>query len=144
MLVDYVEIRMSTQGEHTFAEGVLVSGENIDSFTAGEALSARTGVAISGDFTVTEPAADAGNFVGVVAYDVANGEEVAVIKRDCEVKVEAAETVTAGDELVPDGSGAFETVATSTLDSGFLIAAEGGSDGDIIRAEIYSAGGATA
>lgn len=135
---------MSTQGEHTFAEGVLVSGENIDSYTAGEALTARTGVEMSGDYTVSESAADSGEFVGVVAYDVANGEEVAVIKRDCEVKVEAAETVTAGDELVPDGSGAFETVATSALSAGFLLASEGGSAGDIIRAEIFSAGGATA
>lgn len=135
---------MSTQGEHTFAEGVLVSGENIDSFTAGEALTARTGVSISGDYTVSEPAADAGEFVGVVAYDVASGEEVAVIKRDCEVKVSVSETVTAGDELIPDGSGGFETVATSAASAGFLIAQEGGGSGDIIRAEIFSAGGATA
>jgi hypothetical protein len=135
---------MSTQGEHTFAQGVLVSGENIDSYTAGEDLTARTGVSISGDYTVSEPAADAGEFVGVVAYDVASGEQVAVIKRDCEVKVEVSESVTAGDELVPDGSGTFETVATSGLTEGFLIAAEGGSDNDLVRAEIYSAGGATA
>jgi hypothetical protein len=133
-----------TQGEHTFAEGVLVSGENIASYTAGEALTARTGVEMSGDYTVSESAADSGEFIGVVAYDVENGEEVAVIKRDCEVKIEAAESITAGDELVPDGSGAFETVATSGLSSGFLVAQVGGSDGDIIRAEIISAGGATA
>lgn len=136
---------MSTQGEHTFAEGVLVSGENIDSYTAGEDLTARTGVSISGDYTVTEPAADAGEFVGVVAYDVASGEQVAVIKRDCEVKIQVSESVSAGDELVPDGSGSFETVATSGLtDGGFLVAATGGSADDLIRAEIFSAGGATA
>jgi|AKVG01.1.fsa_nt_gi hypothetical protein len=133
----------TTQGEHTFAEGVLVSGENIDSYTAGEDLTARTGVSMSGDYTVSEPAADAGDFVGVVAYDVSSGEEVAVIKRDCEVKVSISESVTAGDELVPDGSGGFETVATSGLSAGFLIATEGGSSSDVIRAEIFSAGGAT-
>lgn len=135
---------MSTQGEHTFAEGVLVSGENINSYTAGEDLTARTGVAISGDYTVSEPAADAGNFIGVVAYDVANGEEVAVIERDCEVKIEVSETVTAGDELIPDGSGGFETVATSAAASGFLVAREGGAAGDIIHAGITAASGATA
>lgn len=131
-------------GEHTFDEGVLVSGENIDSYTAGEDLTARTGVSISGDYTVSEPAADAGTFTGVVAYDVSSGEQVAVIKRDCEVKVEVSETVTAGDELVPDGSGGFETAATSALSAGFLIAREGGSANDVIHAEIFSAGGATA
>jgi len=130
--------------EHTFAEGVLVSGENIDSYTAGEALDARTGVEHSGDYEVSECAADSGNFTGVVAYDVASGEEVAVIKRDCEVRVSVSESVTAGDELVPDGSGGFETVATSSLSAGFLIANEGGSSGDLVEAEIYSAGGATA
>lgn len=130
--------------EHNFAQGVLISGENIDSYTAGEALSARAGVAQSGDYEVTEPAADAGNFTGVVAYDVASGEEVAVIKRDCEVRISVSEAVTAGDELVPDGSGGFETVATSALSSGFLVANEGGSSGDLVEAEIFAAGGATA
>lgn len=134
-----------TNGEHVFEEGILVSGENIDSYTAGEALTRGTGVAQSGDYTVTEPAADAGDFTGVVAYDVANGEEVAVIKRDCEVRIQVSETVSAGDELVPDGSGGFETVATSGLtDGGFLVANEGGSADDWIEAEIFSAGGATA
>lgn len=133
-----------TQGEHTFAEGVLVSGENINSYTAGEDLTKRTGVFISGDYTVKEPAADAGEFIGVVAYDVSSGEEVAVIERDCEVKVQISESVTAGDELVPDGSGKFETVATSGLTSGFLIAREGGSSDDVIDAAIFAVGGATA
>jgi len=130
--------------EHTFAESVLVSGENIDSYTAGEALTARTGVETSGDRTVTEVPADTAEFTGVVAYDVASGEEVAVIKRDCEVKVSISETVSAGNELVPDGSGGFETVATSGLTEGFLVAQEGGSSGDIIQAEIVGAGGTTA
>lgn len=129
--------------EHTFAEGVLVSGENIDHYTAGEALTARTGVAHSGDYTVSEVAADTATFTGVVAYDVASGEEVAVIKRDCEVRITVSETVTAGDELVPDGNGGFETVATSGLSEGYLIANEGGSDGDLVECEIFSAGGAT-
>lgn len=130
--------------EHNFAEGVLVSGENLDSYTAGEELTARTGVSYNGNFEVTEPAADAGEFIGVVAYDVASGNEVDVIKRDCEVKIEVSESVTAGDELVPDGSGAFETVATSGLSAGFLLASEGGGSGDLVTAEIFAAGGATA
>jgi hypothetical protein len=130
--------------EHTFAEGVLISGENVDSYTAGEALTARTGVEQTGNYTVSECAADSGDFTGVVAYDVASGEEVAVIKRDCEVKVAVSESVSAGDELVPDGSGGFETVATSGLSSGFLIANESAGNGELVEAEIFAAGGATA
>lgn len=130
--------------EHTFAEGVLVSGENIDSYTADSALTARTGVEIVGDYAVDEVAADASSFTGVVAYDVASGEQVAVIKRDCEVRIEVSESVSAGDELIADGSGAFETVATSSASAGFLVANEGGSNGDLVEAEIIGAGGATA
>lgn len=130
--------------EHNFAEDVLISGENIDSYSANSDLTARTGVEITGDYTVDEAAADSGNFTGVVAYDVSSGEEVAVIKRDCEVKVEVSESVSAGDELVPAGSSQFETVATSALSTGFLVANEGGGSGDLVEAEIIAAGGATA
>lgn len=131
--------------EHNFVEDVLISGENIDSYTAGEALTARTGVAQSADgYTVAEVAADTATFTGVVAYDVASGEEVAVIKRDCEVRVSVSEAVSAGDELVPDGSGGFETVATSGLSSGYLIANEDAGSGELVEAEIFAAGGATA
>lgn len=130
--------------EHNFAEGVLVSGENIDSYTAGESLDARTPVAITGNFEVSEPAADAGQFTGVVAYDVASGEEVAVIKRDCEVNIRVSEAVSAGDELAPDGSGGFETVATSGLTSGFAVANEGAGTNELCEVELTSAGGVTA
>jgi hypothetical protein len=134
---------MSTS-EHTFAEDVLISGDNIDSYTADSALTARTGVKITGNYTVDEAPADDGAFTGVVAYDVASGEEVAVIKRDCEVTIEVSETVTAGDELVPAGSSQFETVATSGLSSGFLVANEGGGSGELVECEIIAGGGATA
>lgn len=131
-------------GEHTFAEGVLISGENIDNYTAGEDLDARDPVHISGNYEVTEPNADEGNFTGVVAYDVASGEEVAVIKRDCEVRITVSESVSAGDELIPDGSGKFETVATSAASSGFLVANESAGADELCEAEIVSASGVTA
>jgi len=130
--------------EHNFAEGVLVSGENIANYTAASALSARTPVAITGNYTVDEPAAGGGSFTGVVAYDVASGEEVAVIKRDCEARVSVSEAVSAGDELVPDGSGGFETVATSTASAGFVVANESASANSLCEVEIFGAGGATA
>ena len=135
---------MSTQGEHQFEEEVLVSGENLDSYNAGEDLTIREPVGYSGDFEVSASAAGEGDFVGVVLYDVSSGEEVGVAKRDCEVRIEVSETVTAGDELLPDGSGAFETVATSTGSSGVAIATEGGSANDVIVAEIVTAQGVTA
>ena len=130
--------------EHNFAEGVLISGENIDSYTAGEQLDARTPVAITGNYEVTEPAADSETFTGVAAYTVADGEEVPVIKRDCEVRIAVSEAVTAGDELVPDGAGGFETVATSGASTGFLVANEDAGSGELCEAEIIAAGGATA
>ena len=135
---------MVTQGEHTFAEGVLISGENIDSYTAGEALSARTPVTQDGDYEVTESAAG-GQFTGVAAYDVASGEEVPVIKRDCEVRVEVSEAVSAGDTLTPAGSGQFAQAVSADGDSEVAIANEGASgSGELVEAEIIGASGVTA
>lgn len=136
---------MSTQGEHSFSEEVLVSGENLDSYDAASELTIREPVGMSGDFQVDASAAGEGDFVGVALYDVASGEEVAVAKRDCEVRIEVSEAVSAGDELLPDGAGAFESVATSSGSSGVAIATEGsGGSGEIITAEIITAQGVTA
>ena len=130
--------------EHTFAEDVLISGENIDDYTAGEALTARTPVAQTGNYTVTESSAG-GEFTGVVAYDVASGEEVAVIKRDCEVRVEVSEAVDAGDALSPAGSGQFAQAVSADGDSEVLIANEDASGtGELVEAEIVAAVGVTA
>lgn len=130
--------------EHTIPEGVLISGENIDDYAAGEALTARTPVAITGDYTVTEPAAG-GSFTGVVGYDVASGEEVPVIKRDCEVRVEVSEAVSAGDVLTPAGSGQFAQAVSANGDSEVLVANESaGGTGELVEAEIIGAAGVTA
>jgi hypothetical protein len=130
--------------EHQFAEDVLISGENIDSYTAGEALTARTPVAQTGNYEVTESPAG-GAFTGVVAYDVASGEEVAVIKRDCEARVEVSEAVSAGDALSPAGSGQFAQAVSADGDSEVLIANEDASgSGELVEAEIVSAVGVTA
>lgn len=129
--------------EHNFAEGVLISGENIDSYTAGEALSARTPVGQTGNYTVSQPAKGSGPFNGVVAYDVASGEEVAVIKRDCEVRVSVSEAVTAGDALTPDGSGGFEVATAADGDIEVAIANESAGAGELVEAEIHSAVGNT-
>lgn len=135
---------MVTQGEHTFEEEVLVSGENVDSYLAASDLTLREPVGTSGGFEVDASAAGEGDFVGVAMYDVSAGEQVAVAKRDCEVRIEVSEAVSAGDELLPDGSGSFESVATSTGSSGVAVATEGSGGSDIIVAEIVSAQGATA
>lgn len=133
-----------TQGEHTFDIEILISGENIDSYTAGEALVAGEPVGMSGDYTVSGSAAGEGDFIGVVAYDVASGEPVPVIKRDCEVNVPVSEAVSAGDELLPDGAGEFETVATSAGSSGVAIVRNGTGGSGTAQVEIVSAQGATA
>jgi hypothetical protein len=133
-----------TQGEHTFDIEILISGENIDNYTAGEALSAGEPVGLSGDYEVSGSAAGEGDFIGVVAYDVASGEEVPVIKRDCEVRVPVSEATTAGDELLPDGAAEFETVATSAGSNGVAIVSSGTAGSGTADVEIVSAQGATA
>lgn len=133
-----------TQGEHTFEIEVLLSGENVNSYTAGEDLTAGEPVGISGDYTVSASSAGGGDFIGVVAYDVASGEEVAVIERDCEVHAEVSEAVTAGDLVVPDGVGTFETVATSTASAGVAIVQDGAAAGELAELSIFSVQGATA
>jgi len=133
-----------TEGEHTFDVEVLVSGEEIRGYTAGEDLVAGEPVGISGDNTVTASAAGEGDFDGVVAYDVASGEEAAILGDDCEVRIPVSETITAGEELLPDGAGEFESVATSTGSNGVAKAQEGGSATDYVEAYIFAVQGATA
>lgn len=133
-----------SQGEHSFDVEILVSGEEIRGYTAGEDLTAGEPVGISGDMEVSASAAGEGDFVGVVLYDVANGEEVALAGDDCEVRIPVSETVTAGDELLPDGAGEFETVATSTGSSGVALVQQGASASELAEAYIFAVQGATA
>jgi hypothetical protein len=133
---------MSTP-EHSFADDVLVSGENIDSYTAGADLTKRTPVGLSADYEVTEPSKGSPPFQGVVAYDVSKNEEVAVIKRDCEVRVKVSESVSAGDALTPDGSGGFEVATSADSDIEVAVANEGGGASSLIVAEITSGFGNT-
>jgi len=134
----------TTQGEHTFDEEVLVSGEELRGYSAASDLTQGEPVGLSGDYEVDASGAGEGDFIGVATYDVANGEEVAVAGDDCEVRIEVSESVTAGDELLPDGIGTFETVATSAGSSGVAIAQESAAAGEIVEAYIYAVQGATA
>lgn len=133
-----------SSSEHDFADEVLVSGEEIRAYSAGEDLTQREPVGISGSTEVSSSSAGEGDFVGVVLYDVASGEQTAIAGDDCEVKVEVSEAVSAGDELLPDGSGTFETVATSGGSSGVAIANEDIASGEIGEAYIFAVQGATA
>lgn len=132
------------QGEHSFSVEVLVSGEEIRGYTAGEALTAGEPVGVSGDMEVSASAAGEGDFIGVVTYDVAQGEEVAIAGDDCEVRIPVSEAVTAGEELLPDGAGEFESVATSTGSSGVALVQEGAGSGELAEAYLFSNQGATA
>ena len=130
--------------EHNFGEDVLVSGEEIRGYSAGEALTAGEPVGISGNYEVSASSAGEGDFVGVVLYDVESGQEVAIAGDDCEVKVPVSEAVTAGDELLPDGAGNFETVATSGGSTGVAIANEDIASGETGEAYVFAVQGATA
>lgn len=133
-----------SQGEHTFDIEILISGEEIRGYSAASALTAGEPVAISGDYEVDASTAGEGNFLGVALYDVASGEPVAVGGDDCEVRIPVSEAVSAGDELLPDGAGEFETVATSTGSNGVAIAQESAASGELVDAYIYTVQGADA
>jgi len=133
-----------TQGEHSFPIEVLVSGEKIQGFTAGEDLTVGEPADISGDYEVSASSAGGDSFRGVVLYDVASGEPVALAADDCEVRIEVSESVTAGDELVPDGVGTFETVATSGASNGVAIAQDGAASGEVTEAYIFNVQGVEA
>lgn len=133
-----------TQGEHTFPVEVLVSGEKLRSYTADEALTAGEPVSISADNTVEPSTAGGDDFLGVVLYDVADGEEVTIAESDCEVRIEVSEAVTANEELVPDGVGTFESVGTSAATDGVALAQEGASSGETVIATLFSVQGSEA
>ena len=131
------------QGEHSFEVEVLVSGETLPGYAAGEALSAGEPVALTGDYEVSA-ATDGGPAFGVAAYDVADGEEVPVIAGDGqnEVRIEVSEAVTAGDELTPDGLGTLKHAADA--DEALALANEGAASGEIVEARMIIQSGVTA
>lgn len=133
-----------TQGEHTFDVEVLISGEKVQGFTAGEDLTAGEPVDVSGDYEVSSSSAGEDSFRGVVLYDVSSGEPVAIAGDDCEVRIEVSETVDANDELLPDGVGTFETVATSAGSNGVAIAQDSAASGEVVDAYIFNIMGAEA
>ena len=134
----------ATQGEHTFEDDLLVSGEELRSYNAASDLVRGEPVGLSGTLEVDSSGAGEGNFIGVNMYDVASGEEASVAGDDCEVRVPVSEAVSAGDELLPDGAGNFETVATSAGSAGVAIAQDSGGSGDYVLAYIFAVQGATA
>ena len=136
---------MSTQGEHTFEQEVLISGETLPGYAADGALSAGEPVALTGNYEVSS-ATDGGPSFGVAAYDVADGEEVPVIAGDGqnEVRVEVSEAVDAGDELTPDGLGTVRQTVEEDADVTLAIANEDAASGEIVEARMVKQSGVTA
>jgi len=134
----------TTNGEHTFDDELLISGEELRGYTAASDLTRGEPVGLSGDREVDSSAADGGDFIGEVMYTVSSGEEVVIAGDDCEVLAEVSESVSPGDEIVPDGSGSYETVATSAASAGVAIVQESGGSGDFVEAYIFTPQGVTA
>ncbi len=136
---------MSTkdQGEHTFADDILISGEEIRGYSAGEDLTRGEPVAVTGDYEVTS-ATDGGPFIGIVAYSVTQGEEVPILGDDCEVRLEASEAISAGDALVPDGVGSFRQAVSADGETGNAVANEGIGAGEFGEAYLFAVTGALA
>lgn len=135
----------TTQGEHTFEEEVLVSGETLPGYVANGALSAGEPVEVSGDYEVSA-ASDGGPSFGVAAYDVADGEEVPVIAGDGqnEARLEVSEAVNAGDELTPDGLGGVRQTVAADPDITLAIANEDAASGNIVEVRMTGQSGVTA
>ena len=80
---------------------VLVSGDNIQDFTAGAAITAGQAVAFHGtgvDKTVHPcVTGTTGTIAGVALYSVASGAKAAVAGRGCQCKVANGESDAAGD-----------------------------------------------
>jgi len=130
--------------EHTFGDGPLVSGEELRGYSAASDLTAREPVGISGDSEVDSSSAGDSDFVGIALYDVSSGEEVAIAGDDCEVNLDISASISAGDALVPDGSGKFtQADETGNGEEGVALAQEAGTSGDTIEAYIFAVGGNT-
>ena len=80
---------------------VLVSGNNIQSFTAGADITAGQVVAFHGDGVskTVHPAVNGttGTVVGVALYSVSSGAEAAVACRGCQAKIANGESDATGD-----------------------------------------------
>ena len=126
-----------TQGEHTFADDIVISGDEFRGYTASEELTRAEPVEISGDYEVSASTGDA--FAGLATYSVAAGETVNIAGDDCEVRLELAEPVEAGDGLTADGDGAF--VQTPDGDTQHAVANEGGGAGDFVEAYVSATEG---
>lgn len=91
--------------------------ENIDGdLTAGEALSAGDAVGISADDTVSTVSTNGDQAYGVVLYDAANGDPVAVATVGAKVVVGAQSGVSAGDPVFARTDGTVDA-ADAAADS---------------------------
>lgn len=84
-------------------------GESITS-TASATITGGQLCGVSGSGTVAPTAAAAASFVGVAAFDVANGDKVTLHKGGVQ-RLTAAGAVTAGDIVVPASAGRVATNA---------------------------------
>jgi len=103
---------------------VLVSGDNINQFTAGADIKAGQVVAYNatGVAWTVQPVATGttGTIVGVALYDADSGEQVSVAMRGCIVYVQngAQGAVDQGDPLVEYGTTTTGTVIVADISGG--------------------------
>jgi len=135
----------TTQGEHTFDVEVLISGEAMEGFSAGEDINQGEPVVRSGDYEVST-ASDGGPAMGVALYDVASGEEVAIAAADgdSEVRLETSETLSANAEITPDGLGTVRQTVEADPDITLGICNDGAAAGEIVEAQLTQQSGDTA
>lgn len=126
-----------TEGEHTFPDDLLVEGEKLRSYTAGEELTRGEPVEITGDYEVSASTGDA--FNGIVMYSAAAGKQVPVAEDDDTVKLEISAAISSGDALTSQGDGTF--AQTGDGETQHAIAKQDGGDGDWIDATVTAVEG---
>lgn len=132
-----------TDPEHSFGESVVISGDELRGYTAGEDLAQGEPVAITGDYEVTG-AASGGPAIGLATTSVTAGEELTIAGDDCEVRVETSEAVNAGVELTPDGLGTVRQTVEADPDVSFAVTNESAGSGELVEAYISVTSGVTA
>lgn len=119
------------QGEHSFAVEVLVSGDLIRGYTADGPIEAHKGVEITGNYEVSQVDVAGTGIRGVAAYDVADGEEIALVEGNDEARVIAGGAVTAGEPATTNADGDFvEAAAEDEIVGEFN---ESGGEGDVVE-----------
>lgn len=128
-----------SDSELSFGDDPLVTGDTLKGLSAGEDLDKFTGVVINDNFQVVE-AADGGPGIGVVMFDVVQGQETTIALNDggSELRVVGSDSgalgsPSAGDAVAYDGAGGFKFADANNGDEVWGVAEEDATAGNLFQ-----------